>query len=116
MINTERLEKSLSHLLQRDVKFEVNNKVLRRGKLILFRVKDFYITFTLINSKGETKYYDLPYPYKVITTDNSADLDYTLDSLSCGNKMLLYRLKVLNRVKKNKLYDSVLKIHPNDEK
>ena len=110
MINTEKLEKSISHLLQRSVQFKVGDKILRKGKLIIFKVKDFYITFTIINDRGETKYYDLPYPFSVNVTDTGAELDYTLDSLSNGNKMLLYRLKVLNRVKKNKLYDNILSI------
>jgi hypothetical protein len=110
MINTEKLERSIAHLLQRNIQFSVGEKILRKGKLVIFKVKDFYITFTIINDKGETKYYDLPYPFVVRASDTGAEFDYTLDSLAKGNKMLYYRLKVLNRVKKNKLYDNVLNI------
>lgn len=110
MTNTEKLEKSISHLLQRTIQFRVGDKILRKGKLIIFRVKDFYITFTFINDKGETKHYDVPYPFSLKTTETGAHFDYTLNSLSGGNSQLLWRLKVLNRVKRNKLYDNVLDI------
>jgi|GEM_PF-2238027 len=112
MINTEKLEKKLEHLLQREVRFEVNGKVLRRGKLQIYQVKDFYINFTIINDRGDIKKYDVPYPFAINITEDSAFLSYTLEHLACGNKMLHHRLKCVNKIKKNKLYNSILKIIP----
>jgi hypothetical protein len=109
MINRDKLERELEHLLQRKVKFTINDKITRRGKLLIYQVKDFYITFTLITASGDKKTYDLPYPFKVTTTLDGAIFDYTLNTLSQGNSMMLNRLKVLTRVKKNKIYDS--KVH-----
>lgn len=110
MIHKEHIERQLQHLLQRKLKFTVNGKVLRRGRLIIYRIKDFYITFTLINSRGEKKHYELPYPFAIRNSANKTELDYTLECLSAGNKTLFYKLKVLTKKKKNKLYDSILNI------
>lgn len=110
MINKETIEKKISDLLQRDISFIVNNKVVRRGKLLLFGVKDFYTSFTISTGRGESKVYELPYPFTINPLNNGIEFDYTLDSLSKGNKMLLYRLKVLNRVKKNKIFDNKVRI------
>ena len=109
MIKKEVIERQLNSQLQRKLKFTVNNKVIKRGKLLLFIIKDFYLNFVLVNDKGERKYYEVPYPYSVQETpEGNVVLDYTLDTLSQNNKMLFYRLKVVNRIKKSKLYDSKL--------
>ena len=47
MIRKDSVEKQLECLLQRNIKFVVNEKVLKRGKLLMYRVKDFYIKFVL---------------------------------------------------------------------
>ena len=33
----------------------MNDKVLREGKLMIYNIKDFYITFTLITKKDQQK-------------------------------------------------------------
>ena len=110
MIRREQLEQDLEPVLQRSVKFAIGDKVLKRGKILIYQFKDFHIKFTILNNKGETKYYELPYPFAIEKYDNHVVLDYTLDTLSCGNTMLLYKLKVINRHKKNKLYNSRVEI------
>jgi hypothetical protein len=105
MINKESIEKKISNLLQRNVKFIINNKVIRSGKLLIFNIKDFYASFTIV-SENDTKVYELPYPFSVNIEENRVEFDYTLDTLAGNNTMLLYKLKVLNRVKKNKMFNN----------
>ena len=45
MSTIEHLESILNTLLQRNLNFQINNKIVKRGKLVLFSVKDYYITF-----------------------------------------------------------------------
>jgi len=107
MINKEAIERKIFNLLQRNVKFIINNKVIRSGKLIIFNIKDFYTTFTISGGVGrDNKVYELPYPFAVNILENGIEFDYTLDTLSKGNKMLFYKLKVLNRIKKNKIFNN----------
>ncbi|MGA1046607.1 MAG: hypothetical protein ACO3UU_01230 [Minisyncoccia bacterium] len=106
MINKESLEKKISNLLQRRVSFSVNNKITRSGKLIIFDVKDFYINFTIDTNNKDYKTYELPYPFSVNIGKDYVEFDYTLDTLASGNKMLYYKLKALNRVKKNKIFNN----------
>jgi hypothetical protein len=111
MINREAIEKKISHLLQRNVKFIINNKVVRSGRLVIFNIKDFYTTFTISGGNNrESKVYELPYPFSVNILEDGIEFDYTLETLSKGNKMLMYKLKVLNRIKKNKMFDNKVKI------
>ena len=42
------IEEQLKDALQRDVSFVVNDKTLRQGKLMMFNMKDFYISFILL--------------------------------------------------------------------
>ena len=41
------IDEYLKTLLQRDVRFTVNDKVLREGKLIVFNIKDFHCCLML---------------------------------------------------------------------
>ena len=111
MIRKDSVEKQLECLLQRNIKFVVNEKVLKRGKLLMYRVKDFYIKFVIINNKNEQKYYEIPYPFAIHNVENNdVVFDYTFDTLADTNKMLGYRLRVISRKKKNKLYDAKMLI------
>ena len=46
-MNTLLLQDHLNGILQKNVCFDMNNKTLREGKLVIYNIKDFYITFTL---------------------------------------------------------------------
>lgn len=60
------IEQYCKDILQRDVRFVLNDKkVLRRGRLILFNVKDYFITFTIDSTKNVRKVYEVYYPYSI---------------------------------------------------
>ena len=61
----ETIERDLQNLLLRDIIIYNNpNKPLKKGKLKLFKVKEFYYVLTLLNEKNELKEYELPFPFK----------------------------------------------------
>ena len=56
MSNIDSVEDSISKFLLRDVVFYIKEgKTLKKGKLILFRFKEFHFNFTLKNEKGDHK-------------------------------------------------------------
>ena len=56
----EKIEKDLTNLLLRDIVIYINPaKPLKQGKLVLFKVKDFYFSLSLENEKGDLKQYEI---------------------------------------------------------
>ena len=51
----EQLEHNLKPFLQDNVQFVINDKVVREGKLMLFIVKDFYVSFIITTKKMQNK-------------------------------------------------------------
>lgn len=77
------LEECLKHALQREfiLQNKHTSKNLRKGKFLLYTIKDFYIMLLFINNKQEQKSYNMPVPYNVYLSDDSVIFDYTLDTL-----------------------------------
>ena len=58
------VEDICKYLLQRQIRITVDRrKLLRRGQLILFNVKDHVITFNIKTHKGVIRTYEIFYPY-----------------------------------------------------
>lgn len=112
MIITDRVETALNTALQKTVTFNVNDKTLREGKIILYNIKDFYITFNIITSKNIAKVYDIPVPFNVVSSKKSIIFDYTLDNIVKNDIFTEYLITTVNNKigKKSKLYDSKLTI------
>jgi hypothetical protein len=99
------LEQTLNYFLQRDITFTIDDKVVKRGKLILCNIKDFYITFYLKHNDDQ-KRYELPYPFALENTNRRVTMDYTLESVAGNNTDLLYKLQSLSRKKNTKIFNS----------
>jgi hypothetical protein len=110
----ENLETALKEFLQQKVQFVLNDKVVREGKLMLFNVKDFYISFIILTKKQQNKTYELPVPFRIIPDDKSLVFDYKLKNIHHNDFMKkLYITQIHGKVnKKSKLYDNVLVIRP----
>lgn len=108
-MNFPNIEDSLNNLLQRDIVIFNNiNKPLKRGKLVLYRVKEFYYVLSLLNNKNEIKEYEIPFPFNTTVEGNTLNFDYTLDTFAKNNTYIFYKAKVLNFKKKSKLYNTVV--------
>ena len=65
------------NILQRDVRFVLNDKkVLRRGRLILYNVKDYFITFTIDSTKNVRKVYEVYYPFSIDNNHEKSRLEF----------------------------------------
>jgi len=106
------INEHLKTLLQRDVQFTVNDKILREGKLIVFNIKDFYISFIIHTIKNQTKTYDIPLPYQIFCAPGRMILDYKLHNVHYNKSDTLELIESISTSigKKSKLYDNHLTI------
>ena len=78
------LEDICKYLLQRQIRVTIDRrKLLRRGQLILFNIKDHVITFSIKTHKGVIRTYEIFYPYSLdLNKDNStATFSYEFNNL-----------------------------------
>ena len=110
MIIQRRVEDALKLLLQKKIKLQVNEKVLKEGKFILFNIKDFYVTFTIKNAKDELKTYETPLPFNVSIDKGQCTFDYRFSNLSTSQTNLDVKIKCLDSAKKSKFYNAQMLI------
>lgn len=94
------IEECCKGILQRNVKFILNDKkVLRRGKLMLYTTKDYFITFTIDTPKKIRKVYEIYYPFSITDDKDRSrlELSYNVDELT---KDPAVKLHVFNSVQK----------------
>jgi hypothetical protein len=107
------IEQACKFLLQKNLTLEFNDKVLKRGKLLLFFQKNFYITFLLNNDKKERDKIELPLPYNVEVheEDELVYFDYRVKTLCKYSPDLENLLKVYaSKTNGNKFWNSILTI------
>ena len=69
--------------LQKNMNFSINNKVIKKGKLLLFRRVHYYIQIALMTDKNVRENFEIPIPFKVedYSEEGLLYFDYRLDSL-----------------------------------
>ena len=101
----------LKSLLQRSVSFEIDKKVFKQGKIILYSQKYFYINFVLNTDKKKKEKTDIPIPFnfEIHKEDNLIYFDYRLTTLAHNNKDVL---DLINKItlNKNKFLNKILTI------
>lgn len=104
IVNDTDVRELLAFCLQKELVLSVSNKVLKRGKLILFKRVHFFIQLTFMNSKGTQENIEIPIPFAVEDhlTEGLLFFDYRIQALrvsslptlpskvssSCFNKIL----------------------------
>ena len=111
-MDKEFIELGLKDVLLKQIEITVNNKLLRRGTLLLYSIKDFYVNFTIKNDNDEHKVFELPYPFDIVSKEIKGKqiliFDYSLNALSFDNKMLYDYLCDMPPEKVSKFYNSKL--------
>tara|TARA_R100001086_G_scaffold228381_1_gene147837 strand:+ start:287 stop:637 length:351 start_codon:yes stop_codon:yes gene_type:complete len=111
-VSLEKVTDFLKPFLLQNIIIKTDKKVLKRGKLKIFQIKQYYINFTL-EYKNSIKSYEIPYPYKLDWDETTAILNYHLSSFIPVRQ--LTRAKFLDSSSKSKLYDNLVYILPSDE-
>jgi hypothetical protein len=91
MRSFKRIIAALDNILQRDIEVVFNEKSIRKGTLLLYNTKDYYLTI-IIKTPKTNKSYDILYPFDTEITDDKITLDYSLEKLSLDNSDSLKEL------------------------
>lgn len=108
----DKVEPHLKNLLQRNVRFRINNKTVREGRLMLYHIKDFYLSFTLRTEKHPSKVYEIPCPYEISSNGSTLYFHYENDIIykkDHKTKLLINSLHK-NVGKKSKFFDNTILI------
>ncbi len=104
----------LTRALQTPIKFILGQKVLKQGKLVLFKRAHYYLHITLLTSKNTKESFEIPIPFKVeeYVHEGLAYFDYRLQGL-CGlqdeiNERLA-KVKIKN-INPSQYYNKILEI------
>lgn len=84
-------ESFLFSCLQKNVNFSINNKTIKRGRLLLFRRFHYFIQIALLTERGTRENFDIPIPFKVedYLEEGLLYFDYRLSSLEVQSVPLL---------------------------
>lgn len=113
----------IDRFLQKDINVVFNRKTIRKGKLILYTAKDFYISLIIKTPKNINKTFDIPYPFEmnINEIESEIQLDYRLDVLALGNdkkldilQRAIYNISNDGQHNTSKYLDSVLYIRTPD--
>mgnify|MGYP003148294596 CR=1 FL=1 len=110
-ISLEKVTDFLKPFLLKDIIIRTDKKVLKKGKFMIFQIKQYYINFTL-EINGTNKNYEIPYPYRLQNDEDIGVLNYHISSFIPGRQMT--RVKFLDSSSKSKLYDNLVYILPSD--
>lgn len=88
---------------QKNISIQLNSKIIRTGKLILFSPKEYYLVFC-IGTNSKFKHLELPLPFNFHETKTSIIFDYNSELLSddptiklkVDEYFKLYKSKYLN--------------------
>lgn len=104
-----KLEKELKNLILKNVEFRIENKVLKKGLVKVFNTKQFFIKFKL-DTQGDIKEYELPYPYKIHIVEDGYLFDYCLSAFVPKTEDVYYSMITLNKKDASKLHEKYLHI------
>lgn len=109
----EKIEQELKELVLKKVKFMIGQKTYKEGTIKVFNTKQFFIRFKL-DSNGDEKELDIPYPYSLRKNGSTFCFDYCLSAICPPTETVFYKMKLLNKTDASKLHDNYLMIIPAD--
>jgi hypothetical protein len=107
-------ESFLQRHLQNPIKFILGHKIIKQGRLVIFKRTHYYLHITLLTSKNNKESFEIPIPFKVeeYVHEGLAYFDYRLQGL-CGldedinNRLAKAKIKNINP---SQYYDKILEI------
>ena len=107
-------ETFLERHLQSPIKFTLGHKVIKQGRLVLFKRAHYYLHITLLTSKNNKESFEIPIPFKVeeYIHEGLAYFDYRMQGLCGLDEVLNQRLaKVkIKNINPSQYYNKILEI------
>jgi len=107
-------ETFLTRHLQSPIKFTLGEKVIKEGRLVLFKRAHYYLNITLFTSKNNKESFEIPIPFRVeeYFYEGLAFFDYRLQGLlglksEFNEKLSKVRIKNTNP---SQYYNKILEI------
>lgn len=107
----EKIEHELKELILKNVKFTLGHKTYKEGQIKVFNTKQFFIRFKLEND-GDTKEFDVPYPYNLRKEGSAFCFDYCLSAICPPTETVFYKMKMLDKSSCSKLHDTWMWVTP----
>ena len=101
----EEVEHNFKGFFLNNVKFIINEKIIKKGKLINISIKDFFICFQLEIPKGGIKTFEIPYPFNLKPEKKFIVFDYRLNTLTQNDPLKFVKAKNFKPKKNSKFYD-----------
>jgi hypothetical protein len=107
-------ETFLTRHLQSPIKFILGQKVIKQGRLVLFKRAHYYLHITLLTSKSNKESFEIPIPFRVeeYMHEGLAYFDYRLQGMGGLNRELnerLSKVKIKN-TNPSQYYNRILEI------
>jgi hypothetical protein len=107
-------ESFLTQFLQTPIKFTLGQKIIKQGKLLIFKRTHYYLHITLLTSKNTRESFEIPIPFKVeeYAHEGLAYFDYRLQGLCGLNEEINKRfskVKIKN-INPSQYYNRILEI------
>ena len=109
-VSIERFSDYLKPYLLQTVAICTDKKIIRKGKLRIFQMRQHYARLTL-EDDVRTRIYEIPYPFKIDTDGNKTTLCYKVAQFLNFDDLDL-QVKLLDSTKKSKLYNENVYIMP----
>lgn len=111
------LEEILKNHFQRQFEFELDGKIFKRGRLVLFRIdlksNNYDVLWMFKTSSEKLENFRTPIPYDVEYYPDESEIffDYRIKTLVKGNTGLSNKLKKLaSKYSPSKYFDSIVTI------
>jgi hypothetical protein len=115
-IHGSKLENACKLLLQKEITMDIGKKSFKKGKLILFYQKNFFLVFIMKTSKKDKEKIEIPIPYdvEVHEDDNLVFFDYRIKTLAKYSPDIeMYLSLYPKKIAGNKFWDTILLIDGN---
>lgn len=104
----------LQRHLQNPIKFIIGQKIVKQGRLMLFKRAHYYLHITLLTTKNNKESFEIPIPFKVeeYIHEGLAYFDYRLNGLGGMDDDLnqrLLKVKIKN-TNPSQYYNKILEI------
>lgn len=100
--------------LLKDIVIRTDKKIIRRGVLKIFQLKQYFIRLYL-EVDGKTKQYEIPYPFTTENSDDRLTLNYHLSTVMLSEEVVL-QTKLVDASSKSKIYNNLVYILTSEDR